>query len=333
MNISKRISLLSCIVVAHAFLFSCGVNNSSQSAAPVKQRVSVSFNADSAYKYVSEQVAFGPRVPGSEAHARCLEYYIQTFKRFGLEAFVQEGVMTKWDGGQIDVKNVLVKVAPEKNNRLLLCAHWDCRPWADHDPDVLKRNNPIDGANDGASGVGVLIEIARQLSIAQPKLGVDIVLFDVEDMGTPDHIEVVEYRGDTWCLGSQLWAASEEAEKSNARWGILLDMVGAPGALFCREMYSQNVAKGVIDKVWNEAFALGYNAYFSNNDGGYIMDDHYYVNRTAGIPCIDIIQYDPTTETGFAPFWHTHDDTMENVDRATLRAVGETVLSVVMNER
>lgn len=320
-------------VIGGFALMSCGGSSNSASTVATPQRVEVTFNADSAYRYIDEQVAFGPRVPESEAHARCLDYYLATFKRFGVTAYVQEGEMTKWDGERVAVKNVIVKIMPEKANRVLLCAHWDCRPWADHDPDESRRNEPIDGANDGASGVGVLMEVVRQLSLTQPKVGVDVVLFDVEDMGTPDHIEVKEHKSDTWCLGSQMWAASDEARKCNARWGILLDMVGAPNALFCKEQYSQGVARSVVDKVWKEAASLGYDSYFRNEDGGYIMDDHYYVNSIPKIPCIDVIQYDPTTSTGFGSFWHTHDDTMKNIDKQTLTAVGKTVLSVVMNER
>lgn len=329
MRLHKYTFAIAISISAHFIVSSCG----NTTAPPQTQHEAVVFNADSAYKYVAQQVAFGPRVPGSKAHADCLNYYISTLKSFGLQPYIQEGVMTKWDGTNIDVKNVIVRIMPEKANRILLCAHWDCRPWADHDPDVSLRNKPIDGANDGASGVGVLMEIARSLSIKQPKLGVDIVFFDVEDMGTPDHIEVKEYRADTWCLGSQLWAKSEEAKKCNARWGILLDMVGAPNATFGRELYSQAKASGIVDKVWKEAQALGHSSYFSNQDGGYITDDHYYINEIAHIPCIDIIQHDPTSSTGFGTYWHTHDDNMSNIDRNTLFAVGETVLSVVINEK
>lgn len=327
----RSIGLLSCVAVVLSVTVSCG--DSSSSSVVEQSRVQVSFNVDSAYKYVEDQVAFGPRVPGSEAHLRCLNYYMAAFARFGIQAYVQEGEMIKWDNKPIVVKNVIAKIHPEKVNRVLLCAHWDCRPWADNDSDVSRRGDPIDGANDGASGVGVLMEVARQLSIRKPTVGVDIVFFDVEDMGTPDHIAVDFYRPDTWCLGSQMWAKSDEAAKCNARWGILLDMVGAPNATFCRELYSQNIARNVNDKVWKEASILGYGTYFVNDNGGYITDDHYYVNNIAKIPCIDIIQYDGATGTGFGEYWHTHDDTMKNIDKKTLRAVGETVLSVVMNEK
>ena len=186
------------------------------------------------------------------------------------------------------------------------------------------------GANDGASGVGVLLEVARQLHLNEPIIGVDIVLFDLEDWGTPEFYTAPQ-REDTWCLGSQYW--SQQAVKSGykAEFGILLDMVGAPNAQFYKEQISTYYASFAVEKVWNAAQSLGFGSYFINQSGGAVTDDHLYVNRVANIPCIDIIQYNPYSTTGFGDYWHTVDDTMKNIDKNTLYVVGQTLLQVIYN--
>lgn len=315
-----------------AFMSACGNAQKTPSAA-VEQQITISFDADSAYEYVARQVAFGSRTPQSEAHAQCLEYMITSLRRFGAEVELHEGQMRYFDGSPAPVRNVIAHLMPEKANRIILCAHWDSRMWADHDADPDRRREPVMGANDGASGVGVLLEVARQLQKQNPKIGVDIILFDNEDNGTPAHVRasdvIVE---DSWCLGSQLWA-QDVAPHQPARYGILLDMVGAPNAMFFKEMYSQLTAKHVVDKVWRAAEGLGYANYFVNDNGAYVTDDHYYMNEIANIPVCDIIQYDPQSATSFGSYWHTVNDVMDNVDRKTLEAVGRTVLQVVYSEK
>ncbi|MCQ2229153.1 MAG: M28 family peptidase [Bacteroidales bacterium] len=292
----------------------------------------IQFSADSAFKYVKEQTLFGPRVPGSESHSKCLAYLKNTLERMGTEVTIQEGEGKSFEGKMLPVRNVIAKINPQKANRVILCSHWDSRPFADQDEDTKYHNTPIDGANDGASGVGVLIEIARQMQIRKPGIGIDIILFDTEDYGTPEHIKMKEYVADTWCLGSQYWAKSELGENCQARYGILLDMVGAQGAQFFQEYHSKSTAQSVIDKVWKAAQTIGYGNYFVNDNGGYITDDHYYVYKHAKIPCIDIIQYDPSSSSSFYKHWHTHNDTADNIDKATLEAVGRTLLYVLYNE-
>lgn len=311
-----------------------GCNQNSKSyTAPAPVSHTTGFSADSAYRYVSEQVAFGPRVPGTDSHKRCAQYLQSELARHGAQVVVQQGEALSFDDKPLPIINVIGRFQPQKANRVLLCAHWDSRPFADHDADPALRNTPIDGANDGASGVGVLLEIARQLGQKNSNVGVDIIFFDTEDYGTPDHIKVKNYKSDTWCLGSQYWAKSDMGRDSEARFGILLDMVGAPNAQFCHEMFSQQYAQGVVNKVWSKAAQLGHGSYFVNDAGGYITDDHYYVNQLTRVPCIDIIQYDPSTSTSFGSYWHTHNDTMDNIDKQTLFAVGETVEHVIFSER
>lgn len=324
------------VICGMALLVLSSCNQSTKTAVvqrPVKVAESeIIFSADSAYKYVSDQTDFGPRVPGSESHARCLEYFRKTFDRMGIRYEIQEGEGKAYNGKMLPIKNVIAKINPEKANRVLVCSHWDSRPFADHDKDAKYHNSPIDGANDGASGVGVIMEMARQMSVRKPDIGVDIIFFDSEDYGTPDHVKIEPYPQDSWCLGSQYWGKSEMGMDSQARYGILLDMVGASGAMFYQEGFSKSIAQSVVDKVWKAGRTLGYGNYFVNDAGGYITDDHYYVNEYAKVPCIDIIQYDPSSGSSFYEHWHTHNDTKEHIDKATLEAVGRTLLYVLYNE-
>jgi len=188
------------------------------------------------------------------------------------------------------------------------------------------------GANDAASGVGVLMEVARQLGKQSPEVGVDLIFLDSEDYGTPEF-----YKGpqneDSWCLGTQYWAKNPHVPGYHARFGVLLDMVGAPGATFYKEQESLDFASGIVDKVWNKAREYGFSSYFVEATGGSITDDHIYINKIAGIPCIDIIQFDPQSKSGFGTYWHTTHDTMDNVDRKTLMVVGQTLLGVIYSEK
>lgn len=290
------------------------------------------FNADSAYSYIQKQVDFGPRVPNTPEHEATANWLAAKMESMGANVIVQEGKVTAFDNTTLNIKNIIAQFQPKKNNRILLFAHWDTRPFADYDPDPAKRNQPIDGANDGASGVGVLMEIARHLKDNPTHPGIDIIFFDAEDYGTPDHIDV-EYKPDTWCLGSQYWGKNPHKKNYYAEYGILLDMVGAKNARFYQERASLQFAPDLVNHIWNTATSIGYGSYFIFQPGGYITDDHVYVNKHTGIPAVDIIQYDPSTNTSFGSYWHTHDDTMENIDRNTLKAVGQTVLEVIYKNR
>lgn len=215
----------------------------------------------------------------------------------------------------------------------MLFAHWDTRPWADNDPNEQNHHTPILGANDGASGVGVLLEIARLLGQQQPELGVDIIFFDAEDYGAPQFYNG-EHKEEYWCLGTQYWARNPHVQGYNARFGILLDMVGGKNATFYKEGYSEKYAKDVNDKVWKKANEMGYGRFFIDKEGSPVTDDHLFINRLAGIPSIDIIPTDEGSElSSFGSFWHTVNDTMDIIDRSTLKAVGQTVLEVIYNEK
>ena len=284
------------------------------------------FNADSAYAYVKAQCSFGPRVPATEAHAKCLAYLTSFLSKCCDTVIVQKGyVSTTGTDKKLPISNVIASFNPQNSQRLLLVAHWDSRPWADNDPDEANHTKPVMGANDGASGVGVLLEVARQLSINRPEIGVDILLVDAEDSGTSDNEE-------SWGLGAQYWAPPPHATPHTPRFGILLDMVGASGARFSREYFSSTYAASFIDEVWGVAAQLGLQSYFVNDNGGGVTDDHVFINK-AGIPCIDIIDMPQGSSTGFFPQWHTVADDMSIIDKTTLGAVGRTLTTLIAQYR
>ena len=324
----KKITIISLVVLT---MFSCDNKQKSKPAAQpapqVKQVVIPDFNADSAYNYVAKQLDFGPRVPGSEAHKQCAEWFIDFFKEKADTVYVQDFRTRLYNGNGIDGKNIIAAFNPEAKKRILLAAHWDSRPFADHDPDEKNWNTPIDGANDGASGVGVLMEIARLMKETPTNVGVDIILFDLEDYGAPYYLNLMT--NDDWALGSQYWAKNPHIYNYRAYFGILLDMVGAPNAKFPKEYYSQQFAPALSNDVWRIAREIGYSDYFTNELGHPINDDHIYVNVHARIPMIDIIHLENNSESSFYPYWHTVKDNIEQIDPKTLGMVGDVVVNVI----
>lgn len=298
-----------------------------------------SFCSDSAYAYIEQQMSFGPRVPNSAAHMQCAVWLIEQLRACGAEVELQRGEMPDYRGNNQQIYNIIGHFyTPETATRprILLGAHYDTRPWCDEEDDYADRFYNVPGANDGASGVGVLLEVARQLGMKMSdslkgglSTPVDIIFFDCEDSGTPGHYTGPE-REDTWCLGSQLWATNYARHTGAApaySFGIILDMVGAPDASFPREMYSTNYAANYQQQIWQTAQKLGYGSLFNDLQSYPITDDHYYINYIAGIPCVDIIHYDVRNATGFPHWWHTRNDNIENISRSTLQAVGEVVMS------
>ncbi len=289
-----------------------------------------SFDADSAYAYVAAQCGFGPRVPNTEAHRRCSRYIIETLRSFCDTVYVQEFTVRAYDGTMLKAKNIIGSFNPQSDRRVFAAAHWDSRPYADHDPNPANHRTPIDGANDGASGVGVLLEAARQLSISHPQNGIDLICFDVEDYGAPQDVE--SSIQDDWCLGSQYWSQHPHIPGYRARFGVLLDMVGGENAVFCKEGTSDYYARDIMERVWNAAAQLGYAPVFSRKVTAPIIDDHLYINKMTRIPVIDIIEYHGRSGTGFNPTWHTLEDNLQNIDRMTLQKVGEVLLHTLRNE-
>ena len=315
-----RMTLL--YILLAAVMTACGSNGTqsgseittTESTANVTQKA---FDGNAALELTRQQCDFGPRVPGSPAHAQCADWLITTLQASCDTVILQTGTVQTATEGKIGIKNIIGVINPEASQRLLLLAHWDTRPWADNDPDAANHNKPVMGANDGASGVGVLLQLARQLKADSTILGVDIVLVDAEDMGEEDNEE-------SWGLGTQYWVAHPHVAGYKPLFGILLDMVGSANATFTREYYSMQFASGFVDLVWKNAAGN----HFINTQGGAVTDDHVFVNR-AGIPCIDIIDMRSDSSSGFCPEWHTVDDTIGHIDPATLTEVGQTLLNVI----
>lgn len=328
----KRITIISLIAFT-VVTYSCNPKNKTDESKKVQEVTmeSPAFDGDSAYAFVAAQVAFGPRVPGSKAHADCAKWMVEKLKTYSKNVIEQPFKTRIWNGTTVNGKNIIASFNPDNKVRIFLSAHWDSRPYADHDADPKNHKTPIDGANDGASGVGVLIEVARQLSIKNPSIGVDIVLFDVEDWGEPQDTQTETE--DNWCLGAQHWARNPHVQGYKARFGILLDMVGATNAEFAKEGTSMYYASDFVEKVWKIAGQLGFSNYFVARQSNDIIDDHLYVNKIASIPTIDIIQQDPNTPHGFNKHWHTINDNMSNINKETLAVVGKVCLAVVYQEK
>jgi hypothetical protein len=297
------------------------------------------FNADSAMVFLTTQVNFGPRVPNTKAHERTGDWIKARMKQYGAEVIEQRTTVNAWDGTPLRMRNIIAEFNPNARKRVLLAAHWDTRPYGDKDPDPAKQKRPIDGANDGASGVAVLLELARLLQANPPSIGVDIIFFDAEDYGRPEWDS-----GDSpedylfWCLGSQYWQKNPHRPGYQAMFGILLDMVGGKNARVNREGVSMQVAPDVVNRVWSTAAQLGYAELFQEPVTGEITDDHIFMNM-AGVRSIDIIDMRPATKAmGFGGYefgntHHTHSDNLENIDPATLEAVGRTLMHVVYHTK
>lgn len=285
------------------------------------------FNTDSAMSYLKRQVEFGPRVPGTQAHKDCADMIAISLRDMG--AKVDDAVKPAKhpvSGEKINVRNIFASFNTDARDRILLVAHYDTRPVADADPVAANRETPIDGANDGASGVAVILEVARNARLLPQDVGLDILFTDLEDSGSSGDDE-------SWCIGSSFWAENlPYAPGQTPRFGILLDMVGGRDAVFMREYYSQVYASRINDIVWETAANTPHAARFPDVIGGAINDDHLPLLR-AGIPVIDIIEMRPESEKGFNPTWHTLDDNIDNIDPSTIEAVGDVITKIIYRNK
>lgn len=336
MRIYFKILVFAALALAAA---QCGTDEKPRKKAiapqPVETKIELvatpQFNLDSAYAFVAKQVSFGPRVPNTPGHKACAKWLETKLKSFGLEVLTQPVVVTAFNGEPLNIVNIMGRYRSDLKKRIVLAAHWDTRPFADRDTE--NRAKPIDGANDGASGVAVLLELARAVmeDSTGPEIGFDIVFFDAEDYGQPEST-MMGNKANTWCLGSQYWAQNPMVPNYNPEYGILLDMVGAPDAVFPKEGTSMYFAPQVVNHVWNVAKEMNYGNYFVQRISPQITDDHVPMNQLAKIPTIDIIHYD-LARMDFGRFHHTHDDNMEGIDKGTLKVVGEVALQVLYLEQ
>jgi glutaminyl-peptide cyclotransferase len=307
------------------FIYGCKSSDktNNESNKPAREVAVPDFSADSAYSFIQEQVDFGPRIPNTSAHIAAGDKIISRLESYGAKVSVQSFEATTYDGVILSLRNIMGSFNPTVKKRILLAAHWDTRPWASKDRE--EPTSTFDGANDGGSGVGVLLEIARKIQESgSPEVGVDLLFFDGEDWGQEGN-----GRPETWCLGSQYWAKNKQGYA--AYYGILLDMVGGKNARFPYEGISHRMAKKVLTNVWTTAAEIGYSKYFIPQKESEITDDHYYVNTIAKIPMIDILHWEP--EFGYFGNWHhSLRDDMSIIDKNTLKAVGQTVMHVVYYE-
>ena len=337
LNISMRFILKIPISLFFLFIYSCDntpEKESEKSNSQEKVYIQVpKFNQDSAYAYIKKQVDYGPRFISSKGWENCFLWLEKKLSNYADTVIINSAKVTTYDGKIHRLKNIVASFSPNKKNRVALFAHWDTRHIADYD--TINKDMPILGANDGGSGVGVLLECARQFKINQPNIGVDIILFDAEDYGDPNSNDPT-----SWCLGSQHWAKNPHQKNYKARYGVLLDMVGGKDATFYQEGYSVKYADNIVQKFWRKANNLGYSKYFKNKLGwklGYLTDDHVFVNEITlnkgrHIRTINIIEYDINNEQKFNKHWHTHQDNMLNIDKKTLKVVGQTLLEILYYE-
>jgi hypothetical protein len=275
------------------------------------------FNSQKAYALLLKQCDFGPRHPGSPGHRQCRDWLATTLRSTAESVSLQPFALN-YDrpAKTVEAFNTIARFSPEKPDRILLCAHWDTRPWADKDPDPANRQTPILGANDGASGVAVLLEVARLLHENVPPVGIDIVLFDGEDSGTEGSMQ-------SWAQGSAYFA--ENLSRSDRpRYGVLIDMIGDADLTIYQELNSRAYARPVVDRVWAIARELGCTA-FKPEPGSAVMDDHIPLLQI-GVPCIDLIDLD-------YPYWHTIADTPDKCSAASLDQVGRVLIELIYSDR
>lgn len=312
-------------IIGLLFFFGCSQEDKSGLKFSERGREVPAFNADSAYHFVEAQLDFGPRVPNTEAHQQALIYFEDKFRDYAGEnaVYIQRFEAEGYDE-TLQLANVIAAFNLTAPDRIMLSAHWDSRPRADMD--TTRVNEGILGADDGGSGVAVLMELGRIFSQKPPPIGVDIILFDGEDYGESGSLK-------KYFLGSRYWSANPPVPGYRPRFGILLDMVGYENAQFPKEQYSISYAPNLVDEVWNIASEKGYENLFLNERGAAVADDHVIVNEQARIPIINIINHrrKPNGGAEFGPYWHTHADNMDIISSETLGAVGDVLLELIYN--
>lgn len=328
----KKIIIAVVLASLTVFIISCKSDNADKSNKQLNEKPKAlvpSFNRDSAFVFIENQLAFGPRVPGSEGHIACREWLIEKFKSYNADVLQQDFTANIYTGEKLPSSNIIAQFNPKHKERIILSAHWDSRFMGEEETNASKKEEPIPGADDAGSGVAVLLEIARQLSGNPIDYGIDIILWDAEDQGQRGGSQASEL---TWCLGSQYWSRNKHKKNYKANYGINLDMVGGKNPRFGKDAVSMYYAPKVMDKVWNLARSMGYSDMFVDSNTGGITDDHKMVNEIAGIPMINIINQPSGSKTGFVKHWHTHNDDIGIIDRRTLKAVGQVVLATIYKE-
>lgn len=281
------------------------------------------FNVENAYSSIFKQTSFGPRVPGSHASIECKKWILRKLKDYGTDNITEQSTTLKaYNGDIINVVNISAQIYPNNINRVLLLAHWDTRPWADMDKCPDNRNKAIDGANDGASGVAIILELVRIFSKKPLPLGIDVLFVDAEDYGQRLDNDVSNYDDTSWCLGMQYWINNPTLNLSNIKTAIHFDMVGGLNATFPREYFSDKISCEYNDLFWNSVYYTEHSLRFPDKLGNAVIDDHVYL-LLHKIPVISIVESSNPITGCFSPTWHTLGDNIKNIDINTLKAVGE----------
>lgn len=309
------------------FFVSCSSESETKKPDDIKKETSdqvniPAFNENTAFSYIEKQLSFGTRHPNSPGHEVCKNWIIEELKAKGMKVNTQTFRAMTFKGEKYTGTNIVGHYKPEFQNRILLLAHWDTRFMADMEDGDL-HNKPIPGADDGGSGVAVLLALAKLVSENHVNVGIDFLFLDAEDQG-----EDGGNNPESWCQGAQYYARNLMISANKPQFGILLDMVGAKGATFLKEEISLRYARNIVDKVWAMANGMGYGNYFINQNTTAALDDHLFINRDANIPTVDIIY---KTNEGFGDHWHTHRDNIEIIDPATLKAVGQVMTALIYN--
>lgn len=321
----KRLLLLALVLTIQ--FTGCGEKDAPQKTNISQYRIELAtkipdFDSINVMNYIKRQLDFGPRNPNSFGHRQTMLFLHDELSKFGDTTFIQKFSYPGYNNERLELGNIISSFNPSNPNRILFCAHWDTRPRAEKDINDQQKTLPIPGANDGASGVGILIELAKVLKNTKINYGIDIVLFDAEDYGTEG--DLINYS-----IGAKYFSQNRPSYIKPA-FGILLDMVGDKNAVFKREPNSMRYAPDIVDLVWKIATQIGASS-FSNQISSPIYDDHIPLGEM-GMKVIDIIDADlveAETPNPERNYWHTHNDTIENLSPKTLGEIGRVLLHLI----
>ena len=292
-----------------------------------------SFSGDSALAYARAQVAFGPRVPGTDGHRRAGDWIVEQMRTRADTVIQQTWTHVTQAGDTLPMRNIFARIRPEATQRVLYVAHWDTRPTADNERNLGARQRPIPGANDGASGVALLIALADALKKTPPTVGVDLLFVDGEDYGPFENpVEDTTLNRDV-LVGSRYFADNMPSDYKPI-FGVVWDMIGDANLQLYQEGHSISAAPEVVSRVWSTANELGYSKYFLPEAMGAITDDHYPLIRK-GLRVIDVIDIDYCSDGGVQcqtterQLHHTHGDTIDRISARSLQIVGDVALTLV----
>jgi len=276
-------------------------------------KASREFNASTAFTYLQQQMAFGPRIPNTPGHEKMGDWLLTTLRARADTVSVQEFRWVTKKGANLRLRNFFARFRPQAADRVLFLAHWDTRPFADKSQNLGQQRMPVPGANDGASGVAVLLGLADVLKATPPTIGVDLLFVDGEDYG--------DFNDSTETLIGARYFAKHQPAAYTTLYAVLFDMVGDKDLQFYQEGYSMAAAPEVVQRVWQTADRLGYSKVFIPRAGQTLIDDHVPLQQ-AGIRTIDVIDFD-------FPYHHTTEDTIDKVSAESLQIVGDVAVALV----